>query len=1307
MAKSPVPLAARVVEVIADRGVDLKPRYRYGSGCIVYGRTVLTAAHVVDGARTVWVRGLDKVKLAAHVDPLFVGGGQGPDLALVEIDELEKQGIEILELPAMELAVVDREGPTAEPVERCHAIGFPWFMERPSPETTRDTVDAYGQILVLSRLASGLLTLQVSSSPRPLPPRRSTLENSPWSGMSGAPIVTDGRLVGVVSEHAPREGSSAITATPLSSLEADSNRPSWGPGVANAADWWARLGVPSIAVLRRVPTRRQRPEPAYWSTLRQVHRRTPHLLGRERELADLATFATGQKDYRWLVGGTWAGKTALTAEFVRAALPPLVDVVAYFLSRREADADSNHFLAAVVPQLAHLVNVDPPVPDLHQFRALWEQASEQAIAAGRHLLLVVDGLDEDLHPPGSPSVSALLPEEVGVGAHVLVTSRLHPELPADVRAEHPLRRTRRVQLTTSSYAKDLPDLAKQEIYDLLHRHNADLVADVFGFLAAAAGPLAVSDLSTLIGEAGGWATSRSRLIHRLVTEEAARSLQPIGPADTPRYMFAHDSLLEYAQADAYLKHPGYRQRIHEWARHWREAGWPATDPSDGACRPRYLLDAYPATLTSESRRFAALVSDVAWVYAAIQTTGVNSVLAHLRTARSATPAHKGVAGMLAAVLGQARHLRPEQPVNEVGYFLRQLCLQAIEFSDDGLSTDVRTRLMALSNPGPVPLWSTRWASTALSAELGGLERLVRVVAVLSDGRVACGGSDGRLLVWDPSRVRIAVDELGSHSGMVTAVAVCPGGELISAGEDGWLLLWDPTKPSSPPLHSTYCDSAVTAVVILPGGRIVTGDDSGRILLWDRAQKQPAAELGRHNGAVRAIAVLPDGLIVSAGGEYDGRRMLVLDPLREQKTQTGLGRLDFDVRALAVLLDGRVLSGDDDGRILIWNPARRDRTPVELGRHDSPVEAMAILPDGRIVSGGDDGRVLVWDPSNWRAGPVHLGRHDDWVRAVAALPDGRVVSAGDDRRVRVWEVSFGSATSVPPGWQEERARALAVLPDGRVVSAGDDRRVRVWEFSFGRPTSVSLGRHEERVRALAVLPDGRVVSGGDDGLVLAWNPARAGTEPQLLGRYHEWLAALAVLPDGRVVSAGDNCRVWIWDPSAKQSAPVHLGRHDDRVEALAVLPDGRVVSAGSDGRLLVWEPARPGVAPLVLGRTDDWLRVIAVLSDGRVASGGDDGRVLVWDPAEAGRAPRVIGHHQSTVNALAALPGGRVISSGDDGRMLIWDLSAQGESTCVMCTAVAFVTLPRSAPSECQIVVAHEGGGISGWLVRLPRTRQTQ
>ena len=199
-----VSLSARVVEVIADLGEAARPRYRYGSGCVVAGRTVLTAAHVVEGAVGVKVRDSAKVVHAAVLDPGFVGDVHGPrpDLALVEITAPD------LDLPAMGLAAVDRDSASGDPVERCHAVGYPAFMERKTAagDPLRESVDAFGYVPVLSFLATGLLSVQVSSAPRELPPEQTTLGESEWSGMSGGPVVAGGLLLGVVTEHAPREG---------------------------------------------------------------------------------------------------------------------------------------------------------------------------------------------------------------------------------------------------------------------------------------------------------------------------------------------------------------------------------------------------------------------------------------------------------------------------------------------------------------------------------------------------------------------------------------------------------------------------------------------------------------------------------------------------------------------------------------------------------------------------------------------------------------------------------------------------------------------------------------------------------------------------------------------------------------------------------------------------------------------------------------------------------------------------------------------------------------------------------------------
>ena len=117
-----------MVEVIADLGKDVHPQYRYGSGCLVAGRTVLTAAHVVAGAIAVVVRDRDKTVYEAALDSALIGYPDGPDLALIDINDAS------IDVPAIEFAIVDRDSQAGHPVERCHVIGYPAFMERRTPD---------------------------------------------------------------------------------------------------------------------------------------------------------------------------------------------------------------------------------------------------------------------------------------------------------------------------------------------------------------------------------------------------------------------------------------------------------------------------------------------------------------------------------------------------------------------------------------------------------------------------------------------------------------------------------------------------------------------------------------------------------------------------------------------------------------------------------------------------------------------------------------------------------------------------------------------------------------------------------------------------------------------------------------------------------------------------------------------------------------------------------------------------------------------------------------------------------------------
>lgn len=412
-----VALGDRVVEVVADLGPLCSPRWRYGSGLRVGGRTVLTAAHVVEGAAAVTIRGPDKCDRAVTLRGSWTGDSDRLDLALLEVSEVE-------ELPYVPIAVVDRDTSSGALVEGCWAVGYPAFQEdQRQGRLVRETAHVAGYIPPLSGLVGGMISLQVTQSPRELP-AQGTLGQSQWSGMSGAAVFAGDAVVGVVAEHAARRGASDITVTPLQFLSEPSSAP------ANAEQLWQRLGVSDPRRLVRLPA--PRPQPAYHATLAandvtnsvipfDLQSPTRGFVGRDAVLAELDRFAASSAGgYFEIVGDAGLGKTALAAEIAQRR-----DAIAFLTSASGGTQHAAQFLKHVSAELLIRYELDlkalptgvadsPTV--LTQFMRLAVERSDAPV------WIVVDALDEaDTAAPGANPL--LLPPHLPAGVFVVVTRR--------------------------------------------------------------------------------------------------------------------------------------------------------------------------------------------------------------------------------------------------------------------------------------------------------------------------------------------------------------------------------------------------------------------------------------------------------------------------------------------------------------------------------------------------------------------------------------------------------------------------------------------------------------------------------------------------------------------------------------------------------------------------------------------------------------------------------------------------------------------------------------------------------------------
>ena len=204
----------RVVAVVATLADGQE---QLGSGYLVGGRLVLTAEHCThDKLGTRAVLGL-RVNRASDGKPGEVVATVASPALDVAVLWLADTSPWAPELAPPDYARVDRN--QTGMLLDCEAVGYP-LMQRDPVKKARDTAELHGTIYQTDLAESGRLLMREPlmgsghvTDPDADPTNgRKPGRPSPWEGLSGALVFYRGRALGVVIEHHPRQGDSALRA---------------------------------------------------------------------------------------------------------------------------------------------------------------------------------------------------------------------------------------------------------------------------------------------------------------------------------------------------------------------------------------------------------------------------------------------------------------------------------------------------------------------------------------------------------------------------------------------------------------------------------------------------------------------------------------------------------------------------------------------------------------------------------------------------------------------------------------------------------------------------------------------------------------------------------------------------------------------------------------------------------------------------------------------------------------------------------------------------------------------------------------
>ena len=313
----------------------------------------------------------------------------------------------------------------------------------------------------------------------------------------------------------------------------------------------------------------------------------------------------------------------------------------------------------------------------------------------------------------------------------------------------------------------------------------------------------------------------------------------------------------------------------------------------------------------------------------------------------------------------------------------------------------------------------------------------------------------------------AYAQLRGHGGPVRSLAIsADGATAVSGSFDSSAIVWSLTRGAAVQVLRFH-ESAVNAVALAPDGRIVTGGEDGRVALWRPGSATPMAVFEGHTAPIVALAVSPDGATL-ASASWD--RTVRLWPLAGGAPRVLEGHQQ-NVNGVAFAPDGKTLvSAGYDLTLRIW---QLDGAPPTITTLPTPLNSVAVARDGEIVAGGADGRVFLLSPNGELRGEIETAGTP--IIAVAVSPDGALVAAAGIRgSVAIIERGARTLarTLVGPGLPVWSA---VFFPDNRtLLTGGTDRMIRRWNAVTGDHIGqVAMGGTEDPLAAYADDPGAAV------------------------------------------------------------------------------------------------------------------------------------------------------------------------------------------------------------------------------------------
>ena len=382
-------------------------------------------------------------------------------------------------------------------------------------------------------------------------------------------------------------------------------------------------------------------------------------------------------------------------------------------------------------------------------------------------------------------------------------------------------------------------------------------------------------------------------------------------------------------------------------------------------------------------------------------------------------------------------------------------VNAMAFDGSGM------RLATGGNDGAVRVWDLTEARTSVAIDSSRREKILVMasnpakselaLAIANDSRNPLTDSSSRIELLDLATGKVRKD-LRGNTGVLTSIAFNPAGDrLIAGGQDAKVHVWD-TQLSKPLLTFTEHKTAIVGLAMMQNNLALSVDRDGEVRVWEVASQRVVRSWKGATSPVVRIAVDEAGTRLCL---LDDNCMATLWDIASGEPK-GARQLPPGVTELKLAWHARqVAIGDATGKIDLWDLDRfsdpkRISPSATLTRHTASITSLNYNPSGdRLVSCSSDESIRLIDT---QAGceVFELDRAKGRVPLALFSSDGKQITRADGANLwhwnggETWKQSL-SLASKPPQEAAWYRKQIERATDQRAWRIAERYRSRLLEM----------------------------------------------------------------------------------------------------------------------------------------------------------------------------------------------------------------------------------------------------------------------